>query len=94
MAWTSVTTIWFSAALTLAVAPPPSLVIVGGALLESSSRIVMVACCGLDSVPLVTVPMSTMIVSSGSSKLSGRAVTVIVPVRLPGGITICVLGAR
>ena len=58
---------------------------VGG---ESSSLMVAVTCWVPDSLPLVTPEISTMIVSSTSSRLSCTAVRVIVPVVLPGGMTI------
>ena len=54
----------------------------------SSSVMVAVTCWVPDSVPLVTLEMSTMMVSSVSSILSCTAVRVIVPLVLPGGITI------
>ena len=78
------------------VAVPPSSAMFSGAISSatvgagSSSVMVAMACCVPASVPLVTVSMSTMIVSLGSSHWSGTAVNVTVPVRLPAGITICV----
>ena len=55
----------------------------------SSSVIVVVACWVPDSVPFVTLVMSTMTVSFASSSASCTAVTVAVPVVLPAVITIC-----
>ena len=54
----------------------------------SSSVMIAVTCCVPDSMPLVTVEISTMIVSSTSSMESWTAVRVIEPLVLPGGITI------
>ena len=54
----------------------------------SSSMMVAVTCCVPDSVPLVTLDMSTMMVSSTSSMESWTAVRVTEPLVLPGGITI------
>ena len=58
---------------------------VGG---ESSSLMMAVTCWVPDSVPLVTPEISTMTVSSTSSKVSCTAVRVIVPLVLPEGMTI------
>ena len=49
---------------------------------------IAVTCCVPNSVPFVTLEMSTMIVSSSSSTVSCTAVRVIVPLVLPAGITI------
>ena len=54
---------------------------------RSSSAMVAVTCWAPDSVPLVTLEISTIMVSSTSSKVSCTALRVIVPVVLPGGIT-------
>ena len=62
-------------------------VTVGGA---SSSMISVVRCCVPDSVPLPTSVMWTVTDSLSSSRLSGREVTVVVPLVLPEAITICV----
>ena len=64
---------------------------VGGA---SSSVMVAVTCWAPDSVPLITLDISTTIVSSTSSNVSCTAVRLIVPVTLPGGITIEVADGR
>ena len=53
----------------------------------SSSLMVAVTCCVPNSVPLVTVEISTMMVSSSSSRASCTAVRVMEPVVLPGAIT-------
>ena len=57
----------------------------------SSSVIVVVFCWTPDSLPLVTLVISTITVSSNSSSASCTALTVTVPVNCPAGITICVL---
>ena len=54
----------------------------------SSSMMVAVTCCVPDSVPLVTLEISTTMVSSTSSSASCTAVRVIDPLVDPGGITI------
>ena len=58
---------------------------VGG---ESSSVMVAVTCWTPDSVPLVTLEISTIMVSSTSSSESCTAVRLIVPLVLPAGMTI------
>ena len=55
----------------------------------SSSVIVTVSRCVPDSVPLVTLLMSTMMVSLVSSSVSCTAVSVTEPLVLPARITIC-----
>ena len=54
----------------------------------SSSVMIAVTCWVPDSVPLVTLEISTRMVSLSSSRLSCTAVRVIVPVVLPAGMTI------
>ena len=58
---------------------------VGG---RSSSAMIAMTCWVPDSVPFVTLEISTMMVSSTSSKLSCTAASVIAPAVLPAGITI------
>ena len=60
----------------------------------SSSVMVAVTCWAPDSVPLITVEISTITVSSGSSTASWTAVRVIEPLGLPGGIRIEVAEGR
>ena len=55
---------------------------------SSSSVIVAVTWCGLEAMPLVTLEISTMIVSTASFNVSSTAVSVIEPVVLPAGMTI------
>ena len=56
----------------------------------SSSVMPTVTCCTPLSVPLTTVPRSTMTVSLGSSSASCKAVNVTDPLRLPAGIVMLV----
>ena len=57
---------------------------------SSSSVIVVVCCCVPDSVAFVTPATSTITVSSLSSRVSGTALTVTVPLLSPAAMTICV----
>ncbi len=53
-----------------------------------ASKMIVVTCWGLDSLPLVTLIISTITVSFDSSIESLVAVILVVPVKLPAVITI------